>query len=194
MRTTFQAELVQVFSKIKSIESQTGNRSKIGSIEAAVLVPLVEIAGQWNILLTKRTDTVATHRGEISFPGGAREVSDKDLIDTALRETEEEIGLTRESISVIGVMQSFETVSRFIITPVIGILSNPFSLNLNHEEVDEVLYYELGWIKQKRNRMEIDFKDPSGYNRKVIKFRRHKNEIVWGITAKIIDSFINLIK
>jgi len=87
---------------------------------AAVLVPLVLDGGHWQLLFTRRTENVETHRGQVSFPGGRVEAGDADPVAAALRETQEEIGVRTEDVRVLGRMDSLLTVTQYLITPVVG--------------------------------------------------------------------------
>jgi len=104
-------------------------------IRAAVLVPLVRKDGEWHVLVTKRTQKVEHHKGQISFPGGAWEPGDADLKDTALRETYEEIGLSPESVQLLGVLDDCPTITGFAVTPFVGVIPPSFDYRLNAGEV-----------------------------------------------------------
>ena len=103
---------------------------------AAVLVPLLEKAGEWHVLVTQRTNEVQHHRGQISFPGGACDTDDASLQATALRETYEEIGVPPAAVEVLGLLDDMWTSSRFAITPVVGVIPYPFAFRLNPAEVE----------------------------------------------------------
>ena len=98
---------------------------------AAVLVPLVDRPEGMSVLLTQRTAHLTAHAGQISFPGGRIEESDADPTDAALRETEEEVGLTRDHVTVIGRLDTYVTGTGFEITPVVGIVKVPFPLTID---------------------------------------------------------------
>ena len=102
---------------------------------SAVLVPLIDHAAGMSVLLTQRTDHLHAHAGQVSFPGGRVEPGDRDSVDTALRETEEEIGLDREHVEVVTLLESYDTVTGFRITPVVGIVRPGFELELDPFEV-----------------------------------------------------------
>src|SRR5207237_2048429 len=106
---------------------------------AAVLVPLVDRPEGMSVLLTQRTPHLTAHAGQISFPGGRIEESDDDPPEEALRETEEEVGLTRDHVTVIGRLDTYVTGTGFEITPVVGIVKVPFPLALDPFEASEVL-------------------------------------------------------
>jgi 8-oxo-dGTP pyrophosphatase MutT (NUDIX family) len=112
---------------------------------AAVLVPLVE-RDELTVLLTRRTDHLRAHAGQISFPGGRVEAADSHPIETALRETEEEIGLARAHVEVAGFLDNYETRTGFHITPVVGFVRPGFELALERHEVAEAFEVPLRFI------------------------------------------------
>ena len=89
---------------------------------AAVLIPFLQVKGQWHILFTRRTDTVADHKGQVAFPGGRADPGDLSPEFTALREAEEEIGLNPANISILGCLQELPTITNYSITPVVGVM------------------------------------------------------------------------
>ena len=112
---------------------------------AAVLVPIVE-REEPTVLLTKRTDHLHHHAGQISFPGGRVEPEDVDFVDTALRETEEEIGLTRDFVEIAGYLDEYQTGTGFHITPVVGFVRPGFALDLDDFEVAEAFEVPLSFL------------------------------------------------
>lgn len=152
-------------------------------VPAAVLIPFVHINDEWHLLFTKRTNGVAKHQGEISFPGGAAEVADEDLIQTAIRETCEEIGLCEDNIHVIGVMEPVQTVSNYCVLPVIGTVKWPQVLHLNPSEVENTLLIPVNWLKQDRNWYIQDYYFAPGQSKPVLHYRDYEGEHLWGITA-----------
>ncbi|MGH6980956.1 MAG: NUDIX hydrolase, partial [Stellaceae bacterium] len=104
---------------------------------AAVLVPLLMQADGMRVLLTRRTPHLSAHAGQVSFPGGRSEEHDMDAIATALRETEEEVGLPRSHVEVVGRLDLFNTGTGFSITPIVGLVSVPFPLKPDPSEVAE---------------------------------------------------------
>ncbi len=160
--------------------------------EAAVLVPLVPHASAINVLLTQRTAHLADHAGQISFPGGRVEASDSTREDTALRETEEEIGLSRTQVEVVGRLPDYEIPSGFRITPVVGWIAPPFELKPDPFEVDTVFEAPLAY-----------FLDPLNYQRREYRFRdRHRHYMaipfegryIWGATAGMLYSLCRMLR
>ncbi len=160
---------------------------------AAVLVPFVWMNEEWHLLFTRRTSSVATHQGEISFPGGAVDPEDKSPIDTACRETFEEIGILRNRIKILGTLNPYPTISNFCVIPVVGIVDWPVPFYLNPDEVEKLLMFPVAWLMEQRNWDEIDYTHPSGVVRKVIRYLPRDGEILWGMTAGITRIVLELI-
>jgi 8-oxo-dGTP pyrophosphatase MutT (NUDIX family) len=118
---------------------------------AAVLVPLVERPRGLTVLLTKRTDHLHHHAGQVSFPGGRVEAHDDDAVETALRETEEEIGLARDFVRIAGYLDNYETGTGFHITPVVGFVRPGFRLDIDAFEVAEAFEVPLAFILDAAN-------------------------------------------
>lgn len=151
---------------------------------AAVLVPLVMRSAGLQVLLTRRTDHLNDHAGQVSFPGGRREDSDVGSVQTALRETREEIGLTENFIEVVGLLDDYETGTGFRITPVVSFVSEGFTLDLDSFEVAEAFEVPLDYLF-----------DPANHQRRSREFngrRRHYylfeygDRVVWGATAGML--------
>ncbi|MCU0968643.1 MAG: CoA pyrophosphatase [Rubrivivax sp.] len=113
---------------------------------AAVLVALVERDGGLGVLLTRRTEHLRDHAGQISFPGGRAEAGDADAAATALREAEEEIGLSPACVEVIGRLPDYTTVTRFVVAPVVGLVRPPFALRPDPSEVAEAFEVPLAFL------------------------------------------------
>ncbi len=160
---------------------------------AAVLIPLFLREGEWNILFTRRSQSVQDHKGQVSFPGGAFEWIDKDLEATALRETEEEIGIPSENVKILGRMEPFPSISNYLITPVVGLLKYPFQIKIAVEEVDKVFSIGLDWLADVKNYEERDYTRANGSIEKVLFYREFEGELVWGITARILTRFLEKI-
>lgn len=164
----------------------------VRAIEAAVLVPLVARDGAVCVLFTQRTAHLADHAGQISFPGGRVEPADASREDTALRETEEEIGLPRERVAVLGRLPEYEIPSGFRITPVVGWIEAPFDLAPDPFEVEAVFEAPLA-----------HFLAPHHYQRRQFRFRgRHRHYMaipyegryIWGATAAMLYSLCRMLQ
>jgi 8-oxo-dGTP pyrophosphatase MutT (NUDIX family) len=151
---------------------------------AAVLVPLVDRAEGMSVLLTQRTAHLNAHAGQIAFPGGRLEPDDRDATDAALRETEEEIGLPRAQVSLIGRLDTYVTGTGFEITPVVGIVSTPFSLTVDPFEVADVFEVPLAFVLDPGNhrRTERVFEEC----RRVFFVLPYEDRNIWGATAGML--------
>jgi 8-oxo-dGTP pyrophosphatase MutT (NUDIX family) len=151
---------------------------------AAVLVPLVDRPEGMSVLLTQRTAHLTAHAGQISFPGGRIEESDADPTDAALRETEEEVGLTRDHVAVIGRLDTYVTGTGFEITPVVGIVKVPFPLAIDPFEVSEVFEVPLSFVVDPRNhrRTTRDF----DHRTRVFFVLPYQGRNIWGATAGML--------
>lgn len=121
---------------------------------AAVLVPVVTYEQGERVILTKRTAHLSNHAGQISFPGGRIDPEDPDVIATALRETEEEIGLDRVHISILGALDAYVTGTGFVVVPVVGMVRPGFSLMLQQHEVAEVFEVPFEFLMNNRNHQQ----------------------------------------
>jgi 8-oxo-dGTP pyrophosphatase MutT (NUDIX family) len=154
---------------------------------AAVLVPLVDRREGLTVLLTQRTDHLLHHGGQISFPGGRVEEHDTGPVETALRETEEEIGLERHYVEIIGFLDLYQTVTGFLITPVVSFVEPGFALNPDPFEVAEVFEVPLNFILDPRNH-ELRSWVYKGHERRFYVLP-YENRYIWGATAAMLVSF-----
>ncbi|HET6846151.1 MAG TPA: CoA pyrophosphatase [Anaerolineales bacterium] len=157
---------------------------------AAVLIPLVKNDDDWHVLFTRRTHRVESHKGQVSFPGGACDEGETTPEETALREANEEIGVIPTEVRVLGRLASMITISTFRVTPVIGVLPWPCVFRVNEEEVERIFTVPLNWLGQKGNRWEFTF---PGRTRGVIVYQPFDGEMVWGATARMTVDFLNVI-
>jgi 8-oxo-dGTP pyrophosphatase MutT (NUDIX family) len=122
---------------------------------ASVLIPLVNHAEGLTVLLTQRTDDMPSHAGQISFPGGRRQASDIDAVDTALRETREEVGLERRFVTVLGILDHYRTGTGYEITPVVGLIAPGFVVHADPREVADVFEVPLAhFLDEANHRLE----------------------------------------
>ena len=164
-----------------------------GLIQAAVLIPFLWIDGAWHILFTRRTDHLETHKGQVAFPGGAVDPCDVDPGATALREAYEETGIQPGSVRLIGQMIDMVTITRFLVTPVVGVVEWPQSLNLAEFEVSRVFTVPLGWLADPENVEIKPYLRPNGHIEEVIYFNRYDGEMIWGVTGRIMYDLIQLL-
>ena len=158
-------------------------------LPAGVLVPLFEKNGELHVVLTQRTDEVEHHKGQISFPGGVKNERDTTIIETALRETEEEIGLTRNVVNVLGMLNDFQTPSGFCITPVVALLLTVPSFSINAAEVSQIFDVPLSFFLDAHNE-RVEQHERSGKMMNVY-FYRYRQYEIWGATAAILRSFLH---
>ena len=151
---------------------------------AAVLVPIVLHASTPSILLTRRTDHLKAHGGQISFPGGRSEREDMDPEGTALRETEEEVGLNRTHIDVIGRLDDYFTVTGFQVTPIVGLVTPPFNLQPDRFEVAEVFEVPLDFLMDPKNTLRQTVKK-DGKRRRYFAIP-YQDYYIWGATAGML--------
>ncbi len=122
------------------VAAHTRQRIPVGDlIPAAVLIPLIERDGQVHLLMEKRPESLTQHKGQVSFPGGARESGDADAVATALREAHEEVGLDPADVEVFGAIDDFVTISRFRVTPVVGRIPDGYAYRPEPAEVEALL-------------------------------------------------------
>ncbi|MFQ5533933.1 MAG: CoA pyrophosphatase [Sphingomonadales bacterium] len=154
---------------------------------AAVLIPVIERPNGMTVLLTKRADHLNDHAGQVSFPGGRVEDCDASIVDTALRETEEEIGLARSYIDVVGQLEIYETVTGFGVIPVVGIVRPGFTLELDSFEVSEAFEVPLAFIFDPANhrRDSMVWKEVERYYYVFPYLDYH----IWGATAGMLINF-----
>jgi len=151
---------------------------------AAVLVPLVEHPGGMTVLLTQRTDTLRNHAGQISFPGGRVAPGDRSPEDTALRETEEEIGIARRHVELIGRLAEHETGTGFRVVPVIGLLRPPLAITVDPGEVDHAFEVPLDFVLDPANQ-RYETRIHRGVEREfcVVPWGDY---YIWGLTARVL--------
>ena len=166
--------------------------SKINSTQAAVLILLYLADNEIYFFLTKRTDELKHHKGQISLPGGTQEGNEK-LIDTALRETQEEIGINKTSISIIGTITPlFVPVTGFMIYPFIGYSLNKLNPKPDPVEVATIFSVNISDLLNKENRT-TEQRNIRGYDVQVPYFKLNDYQ-VWGATSMILSEFRDLIK
>jgi 8-oxo-dGTP pyrophosphatase MutT (NUDIX family) len=151
---------------------------------AAVLVPLVVRPEGLQVLLTQRTAHLAAHAGQISFPGGRIEASDRDPIAAALRETEEEVGLTADYVEVIGRLDTYVTGTGFEITPVVGFVRAPYPMKPDPFEVAEVFEVPLAFVTDPGNHQRHS-REWKGRTRSFFVLP-YENRYIWGATAGML--------
>ena len=157
---------------------------KSNFLEASVLIPVLTFKKNLEILLTKRSTNLKNHPGQIAFPGGKKEKFDSSPIETALRETEEEVGLSQHLVEIIASLPTHKTATGFIIKPYIGIISQPFEETLRCGEVDEIFTVPFDHILNEEN-FSIQTRTWNGSQRKYYAVP-YGPYYIWGATARIM--------
>jgi len=158
---------------------------------AAVLVPLVWQDDEWHILFTRRTDRVESHKGQVSFPGGACDEGETTPEQTALREVEEEIGIQPDDVKILGRLANLITISYYRVTPVVGVVRWPIVFRVGEHEVARVFTIPLGWLANASNRWQFQV---TGTKRSVIAYHPYDGELLWGATARMTVDFLNVLR
>lgn len=190
-----QDELIRISHKAGYLLDLNDSPPVPGYLEAAVMVLLSWIEDQWQVILTRRTNTVSDHKGQVAFPGGAKEPTDANLLEAALRETKEEIGVRHGDVQVFGKMNPMQTISYFRITPFIGFIRHPYPFIPAANEVEKIFPIPLNWIASEMN-WSMDWVSglPDGSRRQVIRYKPFDGEVLWGISAMFLQEFIQGIK
>jgi 8-oxo-dGTP pyrophosphatase MutT (NUDIX family) len=162
---------------------------------ASVLVPLVVRGDEVRVLLTQRTAHLTDHGGQISFPGGRVEDSDADAVATALRESQEEIGLPAAAVDVLGFLPEYRTITGYRVTPVVALIEQPFSLRLDTFEVSEAFEVPLAFLM-----------DPANHERRLFRqgevartfyampYQGQRRYFIWGATAAMLRNFYHFLR
>lgn len=158
--------------------------------EAAVLIAIVERKGKLHFLLTRRTEEVATHKGQISFPGGMRESGDAWSSDTAIRETQEELGVERGAVEIVGEFHEYLAVTNHKVRCFPGFVSADVDFNLHSREVAYVLEVPLDFFTRTQPVIERKFRQGRLQD---IYFYDFDGETIWGLTARIIKDFVEFL-
>jgi len=158
---------------------------------AAVLVPLVLREDAITVLFTQRTDDLVHHPGQVSFPGGHVDAVDSSVEDAALRETEEEVGLNRKHIEIIGKLDTYKTRTGFSVVPVVGLVTPPFEVKPDPSEVAEIFEVPLMFLMNPRNH-ERHHRDVFGARREFYAMP-YKGHFIWGATAGMVVNLYDVL-
>jgi len=152
--------------------------------DAAVLIALIDDDDELKVLLTKRAAHLRHHGGQISFPGGKNEPQDANLIATALRETQEEIGLAPDKINVVGQLHPYQTISGYIVTPIVALLSNKQTFIKDENEVSEIFQVPLQHFLNIKNHRQVTVYHQDKPHR--VPFMPYNQYNIWGATAAML--------
>ena len=156
---------------------------------AAVLVALVQREAGLSVILTRRSDTLRRHTGQIALPGGRQDPGERPW-ETALREAHEEIGLHPDFVSLAGLMTPYQTGTGYLITPVVGFVRDGFTLTANTDEVAEIFETPFGFLMDPRNHEEREHEFPGGEKRRFYAIT-HEDRMIWGVTAGMLRALYN---
>lgn len=183
----------------QQLQNQLHNRTPITRAEwearpAAVLVPLYRDGGEWHVLLTQRTEAVETHKGQVAFPGGRAEPDDATRLETALREAEEEIGLKRGDVAVLGQLDELLTVTQYRVTPVVGVFPWPYEFVLSTTELSSVFGVPLRWLADPAH-LVTQHREPMAPGPKVpVYYFYYGDYVIWGATARMLLNLLDIVK
>jgi len=159
---------------------------------SAVLIPLYKKNGEYHVLLTKRTEELEYHKGQICFPGGSHHDEDGSLKDTALREAYEEVGIRPEDVEILGELDSMGTLtSNFLITPFVGIIPYPYEFTVSKREIDELVEVPLSVLADDSNYWE-EICSAEGVTGKA-SFFKYKDKVIWGATARVLKQLVEMV-
>jgi 8-oxo-dGTP pyrophosphatase MutT (NUDIX family) len=159
---------------------------------AAVLIPLAWWKNEWQLVFTRRTETVEHHKGQVSFPGGGCEMDEATPEATALREANEEIGLAPEDVRLLGRMNDIITITKYRVTPIVGVIPWPYQFRPEPGEVGRIFTIPFLWLADSSNWDEQPITPPGGIRSfPVIRYHPYDGEILWGASASII---LNLLR
>lgn len=176
----------ELLTRFQLQQPAPAHRLAIGGLSpAAVLIPVVMRDEGLSVLLTRRSPRLRHHGGQISFPGGRQDPGDENLIATALRETEEELGIPAQLIEVIGTLNPLNTVSRFEVLPVLGLLDGDYPLILSPDEVDHAFEVPLTHLLDRRNHIPLTL--ARGGKQHTIYWIPWQQHFIWGATASMIN-------
>jgi 8-oxo-dGTP pyrophosphatase MutT (NUDIX family) len=160
--------------------------------QAAVLVPLIHRPDGLQVMLTQRTAHLTDHAGQISFPGGRAEPEDRDVIATALREAEEEVGLPPDRVQVLGRLDNYVTSTGYEVAPVVGLIQPPFPVTPDPHEVAEVFEVPLAFLVDPRNH-ERHSREWQGRTR-FFYVLPYQDRYIWGATAGMLVNLAHLLQ
>lgn len=182
-----------VKAKLRQLLAQRQRQSIVDHSRwlSAVLLPLYVNEGQWHILFIKRAGTVKYHKGQVSFPGGTREERDGTLLDTALRECAEEIGLDAKDVEVLGELDDVATMtSNYIVSPFVAVIPWPYQFKTDKNEVEEVFEVPVPALLDRaslhRSTRLLDGETVDSYD------YHYQERIIWGATAQILGQFLDI--
>ena len=181
--TNFKFKPVNVRNALNSLNLSV--KPKNTFIQAAVFLPVFNVENSPYLLLIKRSDKTKVHKGEIALPGGTKESRDSTPLETALRETQEELGIEPSSVEILGQLNTVTTKTGFLIDSFVGEIRYPCPLTVNHDEVAEIIELPIGVLTDWNYATDtLDSGGPS------LHYGPH---YIWGATARILREFASVI-
>jgi 8-oxo-dGTP pyrophosphatase MutT (NUDIX family) len=182
--------MTEVAGRLAALKPRIIREGTEGRRRAGVLVPLfVRDRGLW-ILFTRRTETVEQHRGQISFPGGAQEAVDATLWETALRESEEEIGLAPSDAIALGSLSPIVTVTNFYVEPYVAAIPQPYVFRPQEAEIAELLEVPVASLMDPA----VLEKKPFPGREEPVLFYHHGKNVIWGATARMLEELLEALR
>jgi 8-oxo-dGTP pyrophosphatase MutT (NUDIX family) len=169
------------------------NAELAASMPAAVLIAIVAREQGLSLLFTQRTAHLTDHAGQVSFPGGRVEASDASPVETALRETEEEIGLSRKHVEVLGTLPDYFTATGYRVTPVVALVHPPFDLHADPHEVAEIFEVPLSFLMDGSNHQRRTAEFPDG-GRRTFYAMPYDRFFIWGATAGMLRNLFHFLR
>lgn len=178
-----------IFERLKSYQPSPAMLPKDFK-EAAVLVPIIKKA-QPELVLTQRASGLSTHSGEVAFPGGKRDFEDKTLLQTALRETEEEVAIAPQQVEIIGSLQTVVSHHYLKVTPYVGLIDKYYPNKINSQEIAAIFSVPLSYFKKDPRVVthRIDYLGKDWY----VPCYEYNNFKIWGLTAIMIVELVNVL-
>jgi len=160
-------------------------------VPSAVLLPIFHTEGQYFILFTKRTESVREHKGQMSFPGGAHQEGDRTLLDTALRECAEEIGLIADDVEILGELDDAITrTSGYVISPFVAFIPWPHRFKIDGEETEEIVEVPISALLD----VECLHQETDNVHGEAVTsyYYHYQDKVIWGATARILNQFLDI--
>lgn len=180
-----------ISNTLSDYQPQTHLFSRKTSVPAAVLIPLFFKEGQAHLLFTKRSETVAHHKGQISFPGGRFDHTDSSLEFTALRETEEEVGIRQSQVEILGQTDRFLTNTYFLVSPFVGYFSYPYPYVISEAEIDRIIEVPLLHLLQPEIfETKPVVKENQSWN---VHYYHYHRDVIWGVTGFLLSNFLSIL-
>lgn len=175
-------------------EERLLRQNVVAPVPASVLMPIVMRDAGLTLLLTQRTDHLHDHAGQVSLPGGRVDAVDTSAIETALRETEEEVGLGRDRLEVLGTLPDYVTGTGFCVTPVVALAHPPFELRADPFEVAEIFEVPLSFLMNGDNHQRRTFRLPTSGSQRTFYTMPYQRYFIWGATAGMLRNLFHFLR